>query len=112
MLSGGNSPYRRNFDDPDEVIELEHLKSRTLTLGGLSLAYDIHEPGWRWKEPVRPVVGTEWCESRHAGFVISGRVRIRLRDGSEFECRAGDTVDIPPGHDGWVIGDEGCVMVS
>lgn len=112
MLSDVKNVYRRNFDDPDEVIELERLESRTLTLGGLSLAYDIHKPGWHWKEHVRPVVGTEWCESRHAGFVISGQVGIRLRDGSEFECRAGDAVDIPPGHDGWVIGDEACVMVS
>jgi class 3 adenylate cyclase len=107
-----SSAYHRSFDDPDEVIELEFLTAKVLSLGGLSLAQDTHRPGWHWMEHVRPAVGTEWCETRHIGYVIDGRFGIRMRDGAEFEIQAGDAVDITPGHDAWVIGEKPCVMVT
>jgi class 3 adenylate cyclase len=106
------NPYHRNFDEPDEVIELDLLTSKILNLGGMSLVMDIHRPGWHWEKHVRPVVGTEWCESRHLGYLISGQVGVRLRDGTELQPVAGDAVDIPPGHDAWVIGDEPAVTVT
>lgn len=106
------APYHRNFDEPDETIDLELLSSRVLTLGGLSLALDTHQPGWHWTEHVRPVVGTDWCESHHVGFLLEGRMAISLREGSQFEIRRHDVIDIPPGHDAWVLGDQPCVMVT
>lgn len=36
----------------------------------------------------------------------SGRVGIRMADGTEFELGPGDVNVLPPGHDSWVIGDE------
>jgi class 3 adenylate cyclase len=33
-------------------------------------------------------------------------MRIMLKDGTEFDCRPGDVMDIPAGHDGWILGDE------
>jgi class 3 adenylate cyclase len=107
-----SSRYHRSFDDPDEVIELQLLTSKVLNLGGLSLALDTHQPGWHWMEHVGPEVGTEWCESHHVGYVISGRVGIRMKDGTVTQATAGDAVDIPSGHDAWVIGDEACEMVT
>lgn len=107
-----NTVYHRSFDEPDEVIELEQLTSKVLSLGGMSLALDTHRPGWHWKEHVRPMVGTDWCESRHIGYVVSGRVSIEMRDGTEVEAQGGDAIDFPPGHDAWVVGDEPCVMVT
>ena len=35
-----------------------------------------------------------------------------MDDGTELEYRAGDVGLIPPGHDGWVIGDEPVVMID
>jgi class 3 adenylate cyclase len=104
--------YAKNFDDADEVFEIEHLRSENLTLGGLTVSHDVHQPGWRWSTHVKPVVGTEWCMVRHVGVVLQGRIGIRLEDGTEFECRPWDVVDIPPRHDGWVIGDEPCELLS
>jgi class 3 adenylate cyclase len=98
--------YTRNFDDPDEVIEIEKVRSEILSLGGMGFSHDTQEPGWRWSEHIRPLVGTEWCETRHVGYVLKGHMRIRLKDGTEFDCRPGDVMDIPAGHDGWILGDE------
>jgi class 3 adenylate cyclase len=99
-------PYRRNFSEPDELFELEVLRSEMVTLGGLTVAHDVHQPGWRWSTHIKPLVGTEWCEIRHVGVVLRGRLGITLRDGTEFVCSPLDVIDIPAGHDGWVASDE------
>lgn len=105
-------PYTRNFDEPDEVIEVEKVNAKVISLRGINLAHDTHQPGWRWSEHVKPLVGTEWCESRHVGYVLRGRGHIVMRDGTGFDCRPGDLMDIPPGHDAWVLGDEPWKVLS
>ena len=72
----------------------------------------VGKPGWRWSEDVRPHVGGEWCEVRHLGVVLSGRLMAKLRDGSTIECGPYDVYEIPSGHDAWVVGDEECVQIS
>lgn len=96
----------RSFDQPDEVIELEKVRSEMVSLNGMTLARDVHQPGWRWSEHVRPLVATEWCESHHVGYQLTGSLRVHLTDGTEFDVKAGDMLDIPAGHDAWVLGDE------
>jgi uncharacterized cupin superfamily protein len=44
--------------------------------------------------------------------VVSGRQVVRTDDGTETEFGPGDVVSIPPGHDGWTVGDEPCVVVD
>jgi uncharacterized cupin superfamily protein len=45
-------------------------------------------------------------------YHVSGRVRIRMADGSEFEAGPGDVTSLPEGHDAWVVGDEPAVAVD
>ena len=35
-----------------------------------------------------------------------------VADGAEEEFGLGDVLFIPPGHDGWTVGDEPCVMLD
>lgn len=104
--------YVRSFSEPDELIELETVRSAQVSIGGLTVAYDTQQPGWRWSTHVRPLVGTEWCEVRHVGVVVSGRQAVLLRDGTEFVLEPLDVMDLPPGHDAWVLGDEPCVTIG
>ena len=80
-------------------------------LGELTMSRLVAEPGWRWSEHVRPSVGGEWCQVHHVGFVISGRLGTLYPDGTEVVYGPDDIVDIPPGHDGYVVGDEPCVQI-
>jgi ketosteroid isomerase-like protein len=80
--------------------------------GGLSLMRGVFEPGWRWSNDVAPIAGTASCQTRHLGYVLSGRMRIRLDDGNEFELGAGDLFDLPAGHDAWVISNTPCEMID
>ena len=52
------------------------------------------------------------CQVSHLGYVLSGRMRVYMDDGSEVECGPGDVVALPRGHDAEVIGDEACEMVD
>ena len=96
--------FVRNFGTPDEVAEAELLRSEIIHLGGMTVSHDIHQPGWRWSRHVKPLVGTQWCQLRHAGFVLAGRMHAVLTDGREFEFGPGDLLVIPAGHDAWVVG--------
>jgi uncharacterized cupin superfamily protein len=35
-----------------------------------------------------------------------------MDDGKELEIGPGDVVSIPPGHDGWTVGDEACIVID
>jgi ketosteroid isomerase-like protein len=80
--------------------------------GGLTLMRGVFEPGWRWSADVAPIAGTDSCQTRHLGFVLSGRMQVRMDGGSEVTIAAGDLFDLPAGHDAWVLGDEACVMLD
>lgn len=70
------------------------------------------QPGWRWSEHVKPAAGTEWCEAPHFQYVISGHLHAVMSDGAEMDAGPGDVNVLPPGHDGWVVGDEPVVAVD
>jgi class 3 adenylate cyclase len=96
----------KTFDTPDETVTYDHGRVHVVTVGSLTVGYEVAEPGWRWSEHVKPIVGTEWCEFHHAAYVLSGRMRVLMRDGETRDMVAGEVVDISPGHDAWVVGEE------
>jgi class 3 adenylate cyclase len=102
----------KSFDGADQTIELPLLKAELVELGDFTVGYIVHQPGWRWSTHVKPTVGGEWCQARHIGVVLSGRAGVMLADGTSYEIGPRDVADIPPGHDGWVIGDEPFVQVE
>lgn len=99
-------PYFKSFDDPDNTMQLDGVTERQVEMGDMTVGRQRLEPGWRWSTHVRPHVGGDWCQARHVGVVLAGRLGIKLRDGTTFELGLDDVFDIPPGHDGYVIGHE------
>lgn len=70
------------------------------------------EPGWRWSNDIKPIAGTQSCQTHHLGYVLEGTMQLRMDDGTEQTIRAGDLIDIPAGHDAWVVGDLRCVTID
>jgi hypothetical protein len=99
----------RGFDSPDESRTPEKTKVDVVRMGGATAARFAFEPGWKWSECIRPVVGTDSCQVRHVGVVQSGRMHVAHEDGSAREIGPGEAYVIEPGHDAWVVGDEGFV---
>ena len=83
-----------------DVVDLDETAVGRMTL----------QPGWRWSESVRPIVGGDSCQTHHVGYAISGRMHVLMDDGQEMDVGPGEAIQIPPGHDAWVVGEEPCVV--
>ena len=105
--------FHKGFDQPDEVREFPNGRAEILNVGdGGTVGRFVFQPGWRWSEDVKPVAGTHSCEVQHFQYQVSGRLCIRMDDGTEFISGPGDVLSIPSGHDGWVVGDEPAVVIE
>jgi hypothetical protein len=96
----------KSFDSPDETRTPDKTRMDVVDLGGAKAARLTAQPGWRWSECIKPVVGGDSCQTRHLGVVQSGRIHIAHTDGTEADLGPGDAYIIEPSHDAWVVGDE------
>ena len=104
---------RKSLDDPEEVRTFAgHGYANVSTIGDGPVLRGHFQPGWRWSQDVKPIAGTESCQAAHVGYFVSGRMRIRMDDGTEVEFGPGDLMDCPPGHDAWIVGDEEAVLID
>jgi hypothetical protein len=102
----------KSFEAPDETRAPDKTKVDIVRLGRATVARFTFQPGWRWSECVKPVMGTDSCQARHVGAIVSGRVHVRHDDGTEGEVGPGDAYVIEPGHDAWVVSDEAAVALE
>jgi hypothetical protein len=84
----------KSFTNPDVLKEPEKTHSASVDLGVATATKLVLQPGWKWSECVKPLVG-----------VIQGSMTVAHDDGSEITVHAGDAYTFAPGHDGWVNGD-------
>ena len=99
----------RDFDSPDETRTPDKTKVEVVRMSGASVGRMRLEPGWRWSECIKPIVGGEKCQARHVGLLQSGTMHVVHDDGTEQEIEPGQAYVIEPGHDAWVVGDEAVV---
>jgi hypothetical protein len=102
----------KTFAEPDEVREFPNGHADILKVGGGEVGRYVFEPGWRWSNDVKPIANTDSCEAPHFQYHVSGRLAIRMDDGTELIAGPGDITSLPSGHDGWVVGDEPAVVID
>ena len=103
----------QNIDTPHEQRPFaEHGHMDVVTLGDFTLGRGVFEPGWRWSDDVKPIAGTDSCQTHHTGICLSGQMTIRFDDGNEITVGPGDVVNLDAGHDAWTVGDEPCVLLD
>jgi hypothetical protein len=103
---------KKSFLKPDEVRTFEKGKVELVTIGTITFGRATFQPGWKWSVSVKPLVNTKSCEAPHLQYHVSGRLHVVMDDGSEDEFVPGDVSLLPPGHDGWVVGDEPVVVID
>ena len=113
MTSDGSARVRsKNFNAPDATRNLGHGEGSYVEVAGLAVGRARLEPGWRWSADVKPLVGTASCEIHHFQMILEGRMGVRMDEGGDYEFGPGEVIDLPPGHDVWVVGDAPLVLVD
>ena len=102
----------QRFDGSENVTRFPNGEERVIQVLGSPVGLATFEPGWRWTNDVRPIVGAERCPRLHVGYALSGQLHVLYDDGSTLDVVAGDVFEIPPGHDAWVVGNEAVVIVD
>ena len=75
-----------SFDSPDETRSPDKTKLEVVHVGSTIAGRATFQPGWTWSDCIKPVAGTESCQARHVGTIVSGRLHVVHEDGSEGGC--------------------------
>ena len=101
---------KKNFQNPDATQTPPNVRTENITIGDATVSKQTYQPGWQWSKDIKPIAKTNSCQVHHFGVLVSGRLRVRADDGQEMDFGPDDVVDIPPGHDGWTIGNEPAIF--
>ena len=66
----------------DEVREFPKGKLEIAKLGDAVIGRATFQPGWKWSESVKPIAGTDSCQSHHVGYCLEGAIHV-VHDGAE-----------------------------
>ena len=103
---------KKQFESPDETRSFDKGKVELVKLGDATIGRGTMEPGWTWEKCVKPIVKTDSCQLTHTSYIVSGRLKIVMDDGTEQEFGPGEVGLVPPGHQASVVGNERVVMVD
>src|SRR4051794_8439506 len=103
---------QKSFGKPDEIREFPNGRAEIVKISGGEVGRFVFEPGWRWSNDVKPIAGTDSCQVPHFQYQVSGRLAIRMDEGTELVTEPGDVISVTSGHDGWVLGDEPAVVID
>ena len=92
--------------------EMDGVKMWIFTHEGKKMSRIAIEPGFDWKKTVSPMLPgcPDWCPATHFGYLESGEMGIKLKDGTEQTIKAGESYFVPPGH--LPVMTKGAVMVE
>ena len=103
---------KKEMAHPDEKRLFPKGQVELVNLGGVTFGRATLQPGWTWSTCVKPIAKTESCQASHLQYHVSGRLHVRMDDGSEDEFGPGDVSSLPPGHDAWVVGNDPVVVID
>jgi uncharacterized RmlC-like cupin family protein len=102
----------KSLNSPEQVRKFDNGKVELVNVAGAAIGRATFEPGWKWSTCVKPIAKTKSCQAAHLVYQLSGTMTTRMDDGTERTSKAGDVLNIPPGHDAWVVGNEPVVFVD
>ncbi|HYZ89835.1 MAG TPA: hypothetical protein VE620_11110 [Myxococcales bacterium] len=112
---------RRGSNPPDPLLaridgtqhsEIGHVVLDVGRAGDARVKRIVYPAGFRWSVDMKPIVGTDFCEHAHVGFLARGQIHVQYADSCTVEFKAPQLVAIEPGHDGWVVGKEPAVLIE
>src|SRR5437764_15148019 len=102
MTMAGIEP--RDLSTPDETRTPDKTTVELVNLAGGQIGRYTFQPGWRWSECIKPVVGTDSCQVEHIGYCLSGQIHVTHDDGTESYVVGGEVYTCVSGHYAVVVG--------
>jgi hypothetical protein len=104
---------RKSLERPETVMEFVHGRAVAVQIGDEMVWRSELTAGWSWDEDLKPWAGDATsCPYTHREYVVQGRVRYLMTDGTEEHGTPGDFLVILPGHRAWTEGEETCVLID
>lgn len=97
---------------PDEKRDFPNGKLDLVNMEDVTFGRMTFQPGWKWSESLKEMMKTESCQAPHTNYHLSGKLHVKMDDGTEMEFGPGDIGVVPPGHDAWVVGNEPVVALD
>ena len=104
--------HKKSTKTPDETRSFDKGKVEIFNVGDDVVGLATFEPGWKWSEFVKPIAQTDSCQSNHFLYMLSGRMHVKMDDGTEADFGPGEVGLIDPGHDAWVVGNDTCKIID
>lgn len=104
------APTRKSLDQPDEHLEIQGIVADVVAVADSTISRSVLQPGTHC--PQIGVEGRPICMAHHSGYVIDGAMHVQMEDGSTLEIGPHDVFDVPPGHDGVVVGERPLAMLT
>ena len=80
----------KNFEkDADEVSTPNNARVETVNISGQRVMKLTIQPGWKWSDDIKPLVGTDSCKAKHLGVIVEGSITCRHDDGTQVTYSAG-----------------------
>ena len=101
----------KDMDPVDDFVtqQTPGLKIWQKVWGGMQCAYHIFPPGTDFTALLAPMP-EHLCTVPHHAYVISGKLRVIYKDGSQDVCKAGDVCYWPAPHN--FISEEGAEIIQ
>ena len=104
---------KKDFGSPDETAHpVERITNEIINIAGKNFYRVTAQPGWRCTVDLKPLLKTDSCQMDHLLYIMAAKMVVQMDDGQQQEFGAGDLASIPPGHDGWGIGNEPTVWLE
>jgi hypothetical protein len=74
----------KSMDAPDEVRTPDKTRIDVVTVGASEVGRFTFQPGWRWSECIKPVVGTDSCQA--VAWVVGDEqfVGVEFKSAAEY----------------------------
>ena len=110
---GGDVIEVKSVSTPEELRAFDGGRMEIVWVGGTTVVRATFDPGFRWSVALKPRAGTDSCQLRHMGYVVSGQICFAMdQNDDEVILSPGVVFAVQPGHDTWVVGDEPAVVID
>ena len=106
------TPQTLNLASLPTAKQIGNVKIQSVSLNDKRATQITVQPGGSWSKDLKAMDGTESCRKSHFGIVLSGKLGVRMDDGSEVVMGKDDLYHVPAGHDAWCVGDEAAVFLE